>query len=325
MKTNQLVNMAFILLASLFCANAMAQEPIWDPNKVIFITKKLGENVYGVFPTEAFEAPSSKAKATTGGFIVGKNSVLVIESFLNADLASQMINQVRQVTQLPIKYLVNTSYHGDHSYGNYVFPASTTIIQHKEAKKYVDNYFVDDTKFMIQNFGLGRGIERVIPRAGDLLIDSPITLDLGGVEVEILTFGFGQTPGDLYVWEPKSKVLFVGNVIVAAPPAIPWLLDGRHEEVLSTLKKIKSFLPDDAIIVPGHHAPMKKTDMDFVINYLTALHTGVESGIKKGFTIEKVVETLKMDEFNKGYNLYGWLHFQLNIPKTYNELKNVKK
>ncbi|MBO9204837.1 MULTISPECIES: MBL fold metallo-hydrolase [Niastella] len=128
------------------------------------ITKQIAPDVYGVFPENDFDDKPNAPKGTSGGFIVGKNGVLVIESFLNADLAGQMISQIRKVTQLPVKFLVNTSYHGDHSYGNYIFPAGTTIIQHKATGEYVHQHFNADTVWMMQKFGRGRGIEKVVPR-----------------------------------------------------------------------------------------------------------------------------------------------------------------
>jgi cyclase len=140
-----------------------------------------------------------------------------------------------------------------------------------------------------------------------------------------MTFGFGQTPGDLYVWDPSAKTLWTGNVIVCPEPGIPWLLDGRHAEVLSTLKKIRDFLPDDAIIVPGHYKPIRKGEIDFSINYLQALHDGVKKGIEQHQTLDQIVTSLKMEEFNKGYPIWNWLQFQVNIPNTYKDLKTGKK
>ena len=75
--------------------------------------------MFAVLPDDVFDKDHV---ATTAGFVVGERGVLVIESMLNGDLASQLIGLVRQVTTKPIRFLVNTSDHGDHAYGNYVFP-----------------------------------------------------------------------------------------------------------------------------------------------------------------------------------------------------------
>jgi len=150
---------------------ALANEPIWDGNKVNLESQKLTEGVYAVIPTGATKmAAQGVPIATTGGFVTGKNGVLVIDSMLNKRLAHQMMDLVKAETNKPILYLVNTSYHGDHSYGNYEFPKDVTIIQHANTKDYIDSSFKADTEFMRKNFGAGRGIEEVVPRTGDILI-----------------------------------------------------------------------------------------------------------------------------------------------------------
>jgi len=136
------------------------------------------------------------------------------------------------------------------------------IIQHSNTKAYIDGHFKADTEFMIQNFGQGRGIEEIKPVSADILVakGGKITVDLGGKSVDIIDFGFAQTGGDLFVWEPKSKVMWTGNAVVAVKPSLPWLLDGHLVETLETLKKVYAFLPADARVVPGHGSVMGRED-----------------------------------------------------------------
>ncbi len=173
-----------VLTLMMICATAaLSQEPVWDGNKVVLESQKLADGVYAVIPIGAKEmAPKGLPIATTGGFVIGDNGVIVIESMLNKRLADQMMGLVRAETDKPIRYLVNTSYHGDHSYGNYQFPKDITIIQHANTKTYIDQHIEQDKAFMIQNFGQGRGIEDVVPRTGDILVPqgNSMTLDLGG-------------------------------------------------------------------------------------------------------------------------------------------------
>ena len=69
--------------------------------------------------------------ADNAGFIVGEDAVLVIDSHFNGKMGLQIIDAVRTVTDLPIRYLLNTNAFGDHVFGNYVFPAETRIIAHQ--------------------------------------------------------------------------------------------------------------------------------------------------------------------------------------------------
>ncbi len=315
----------FYLIFSFSNQQLIAQEPIWDANTIILVKKELSSGVFGVYPQESLEPPTESPKPTSGGFIIGSKGVLVIESFLNADLAGQLIALIRQETDLPIKYLVNTSYHGDHSYGNYVFPSTTTLIQHQGTADYIAKYFEKDKEWMIGNFGAGRGIEKVIPREADVLIQNEdvMKINLGGKIVEIHTFGFGQTSGDLFIWEPESKVMWTGNVWVSGKPGLPWLLDGKHLEVKTTMERIRDFVPEDAIIIPGHHTEMTKSDLNFAIDYLTELNQQVSRAVKKGWSLEETTEKVTMEDY-KGYPIFGWVHTQVNVPNTYKELSEKK-
>ncbi|MGO4213721.1 MBL fold metallo-hydrolase, partial [Terriglobus sp. YAF25] len=248
-------------------------------------------------------------------------AVLVIESMVNGDLASQLIGLVRQQTTKPIHFLVNTSYHGDHAYGNYVFPESTVIIQHPATKRYMDEHFEDDRRFMIGLMGKGKGIERVQSRSADVVVPDMISVDLGGRTVEIRHLGFAQTPGDLVVWVPEAKVLWVGNMIQAPSPALPWLLEGRHHDTIETLSRVQAFLPEDATIIPGHGRPMRPADIDFPLKYLRELDGSVRKALDEGRSAEEAPDVVVMAHYGD-YSLFEWAHKTVNVPAAYSHLRD---
>ncbi len=320
-----LLTIALFLLP--FATLVRAQDVVWDANTVELESHQIGARVYAVIPTEAYEKiPRGLPAATSGGFIVGERGVLVVDTMLNARLAGQLIGLIREVTDLPIRYIVNTSYHGDHSYGNYIFPKTAAVIQHPFTRQYLDEHFDQDRAFMMRYFGRGRGIEEVVPRDADLLVDDSLTIDLGGVSVEVRHFGFAQTDGDLFVYLPEQKVLFTGNPLIAKKPAIPWLLDGRHHESIETMRAVQEFLPADAAVVPGHGLPLSRDDMTFAIDYLSTLDRIVREAIEEGMTLEETVERTQttMSDF-KGYALWDWVHSQVNVPATYQALSDTKQ
>jgi glyoxylase-like metal-dependent hydrolase (beta-lactamase superfamily II) len=297
---------------------------VWDAGAVQLEYHKLAPGVFAYYPTDAKEkTPKGYPVATAGGFVVGDEGVLIVESMVNKRLTDQVLNFVKEVTDKPIRYLVNTSYHGDHSYGNYVVPKSVSIIQHRKTKEFMENKegFEADKKFMSQYFGANRGIEDVVARTGNIILEDGANykVDLGNKKVEIRHFGFAQTEGDLFIWVPESKVFWTGNPVVAQPPALPWLLDGRHEEALATLKKVRGFLLENAVVVPGHGVPIKPKDIDFKIRYLESLHKEVKNAVAQGMTVEEAQKTITLPDF-QGYALFGWVHTQINVPNTYKEL-----
>lgn len=325
MKFRLGVSMLF-LLTFISVQLAVAEEPIWDGNKVILTSEKLANGVYAYYPSEA-KAKEAKGipVATSGGFIIGSKGVLIIDTMLNKRLYEQVQALIQKATAKPIRYALNTSFHGDHSYGNMYLPKDTVIIQHVVTMQYIAKHFKEDTQFMIQNFGTGRGIEEIKPVPADVLIPKgdKIILDLGGKSVEIIDFGFAQTGGDLFVWDPESKVMWTGNAIIAVKPSLPWLLGGHLLETLATLEKVYAFLPDDARVVPGHGSVMTKKDIKWHIDYLRAVKKEVAAAIAQGLTLEQTVERVKMPEFG-GYALFNWVHPALNVPAAYKDLSSKK-
>ncbi len=328
MKSRFVISMLCLVMSAAAVAQdqEQEQEPVWEANTVELRGEKLADGVYAIIPSDAAEkAPRGIPIARSGGFVVGQDGVLVIDTMLNKRLAHQVQDIVASVTDKPIRYIVNTSFHGDHSYGNSLFPDSAVIIQSAVAKDYVDNHFTEDTEFMIGIFGAGRGIEEAVPKTGDILIPTggSITLDLGGRTVLIRDFGFAQTGGDLFVWLPGEKVLWTGNPVVAPAPALPWLLDGHLIETLETMKSVYAFVPKDAQVVPGH-GPVTGTDViKWHIDYLTAVHDQVSEAVAEGLTLEATVARVTLPEF-AGYQLFGWVHPALNVPAAYKDLSGTE-
>ena len=313
---------ALASLASLAPHTLQAAEPVWDGNTVEMISEKLSDGVYAFYAkdTGALNAKGAAA-ATSGGLIVGSKGALLIDTMLNKRLNRQVQDLSRKLGRTPVLYALNTSAHGDHSFGNMYLPARTTLIQHANTRNFIGEHLEKDKAFMIQHFGKGRGIEEIKARTGDVLVPpgGKLTLDLGGKIVEIIDFGFAQTGGDLWVWEARAKVLWSGNPIIAAKPALPWLLDGNLTATLETLRRVYEFLPADARIVPGHGVVMTRDDMKWHIDYLATVRQQVQAAVAQGLSLEQTVKQVTMPEF-AGYALFGWVHPGLNVPAAYKDL-----
>lgn len=302
---------------------AAGQEPVWDGNKVVLESQKLADGVFAVIPQGAGEmAEAGYPIATTSGFIIGENGVLVVESMLNERLTNQLLDLITAETDLPVRYLVNTSFHGDHSYGNQYIAEDVDIIQHANTAAYIDEHLEADKAFMIQNFGEGRGIEEIVETDADILVSagSGLTVDLGNVSVDIRDYGFAQTGGDLFVSVPSANVLWTGNAIVAQAPALPWLLDGHLVETRDTLTAVRADFDAETKVVPGHGPVTDIAAIDWAVNYLTAVEGEVSAAIADGLSLEDTVAKVQLPDY-QGYALFGWVHPGLNVPAAYNDLK----
>ena len=97
--------------------------PPLNPKGIRLETRQLSDGVYALMSNTPF--------ADNAGFIVGESAVLVIDSHFNGEMGQQIIDAVRAVTDLPIRYLLNTNAFGDHVFGNHVFPDDTLIVAHQ--------------------------------------------------------------------------------------------------------------------------------------------------------------------------------------------------
>ncbi len=316
------VTCAGLLLVSV--GQLVSAQP-WDPAKVNVYSEKLAE---GVFVVQDADNPVKNERGgssyTTSGFIIGEKGIFVVDTYVNARLAGQLIGLIREQTEKPILYAVNTSYHGDHMYGNYLFP-NTLIIHHEETRKYIEEKWDKDMQFMKNLFGEGKGMEETVPRTADILINDGIDfirIDLGGIMVEVHRFGFGQTIGDLQVWLPEQKIMWVGNPVPAEAPITPWLTEGGHLDSLVTMRKIRDFLPEDAIVIPGHGRPFKmayeRNGLLQIIDYLGTMDRLVREAVEQGKGFNETARVAAMrDHTASKYELYNWTHFQINLPCTY--------
>ncbi len=294
----------------------------WTPNAIRLVSEELAPGVFAVYDDKAGDyGPKGIPLATSGGFVIGDNGVLLVESMINRQLFCQLIDLVQAETDKPITHVINTSSHGDHSYGNMFLPEDVNVVQHENTAAYIAQYFAEDLAFMTTNFGTDQGLGEIKPVVADTRVTNDgLSIDLGNMVVEAKYFGFGQTPGDLFVRVPSAKVLWTGNPLLSEKPGIPWLLDGHAEEVAVTLAAVKAASPADTIVVPGHGRPIGVDGFDFSVGYLNALISEVNAAVSAGKTVEEAAAEITLPEF-QGYALWDWIHKTVNVPKTYQELK----
>ncbi len=297
---------------------------IWTASQTALLAEEVAPGVYAVYPDTSRERNrAGRQVATSGGFVVGDNGVLVVDTMVNRRLAEQLMALIREKTNKPIRYIVNTSYHGDHSYGNMFFPEGVEIIQHRATRDYIRDHFPADITFMKKLFGSNQGLDELKGVPANLILEdgADISVDLGGTQVRIRHFGFAQTSGDLIVTAAEGKVLFTGNPVQAKEPAIPWLLDGHLIESIATMKALRDTASANVIVIPGHGAPSTIAAVQYQITYLEELRRQVEAAIAAGKSMEETVKAVTMTKYD-GYKIYPWIHLQVNVPKAYDELRN---
>jgi glyoxylase-like metal-dependent hydrolase (beta-lactamase superfamily II) len=268
--------LALILLAA--AESAAAEAPALP-----FVLKQVGPGVYA-----AIDGPEHKA-GSNAGFVVGDDSVLVIDSFLYPDATRALVAEIHRLTPKPIRYVVNTHYHADHTGGDQVFrDAGATIIAHRNVRAWVrtENIHLFGDRITPE---LKARIEALpLP---DVTTTTGLTIWLGSRKVVVKTV-LGHTGGDLTVFVPDAKVLFTGDLLWRKIP--PNLIDGSVKEWATTDADFAA-MPDAAhmVFVPGHGDVADLKDVRDFRRYLLDLRRLVTEGRKaelKGDALAAAVE-----------------------------------
>jgi cyclase len=216
--------------------------------------------------------------------IIGDREVFVVDSCYSPSLAREDIAQIRQWTNNPVGYLLNTHFHNDHNNGNRAyldaFP-SLAIIAQEETKKDMDliqpgnierapkqiaetiaalkqgktpggRTLTEDEKKQVREMlpGLEQQeaeFKTMVYQPPTLMFVDQLDIDIGNREVQVKHLGRGNTPGDAIVYLPKEKILIAGDLLVSP---IPYTFDGYRADWAQTLQNMAQL--DATTIVPGH-------------------------------------------------------------------------
>lgn len=235
---------AALVACCAFVLPASAQAPAGPP----FELKQVGPGVYA-----AIGGPMAGSNA---GFVVGDDGVLVVDSFAFPEAARALLAAIRQVTDKPIRYLVNSHYHIDHVSGDAVFKAAgATIIAHRNVPGWIHSENIHLMGGDKVRPDIKAQIDALIPP--DQTVDKTTILTLGRRRIELHPMA-GHTGGDLAVGVLDAHVLFTGDVVWNHLG--PTTIDGRIVPWTREIAQLES-LPDTTF-VPGHGQVATAKDLD---------------------------------------------------------------
>jgi cyclase len=279
-----------------------------------FTLHKIGDGVWDVLARD-----NGKAFANAG-FVVGDNGVAVIDTFQDPEAARALLAEIRKITQLPIRYVVNTHYHIDHVNGNDVFAgAGALIVAHRNVRAWMRTenlkFWPDpapaDVKARVQSLTLP-----------DLAYDDGVDLYLGTRILEVRYYP-GHTGGDSVVIVPDANVVFCGDLLWK--DHFPNLIDATTKSWIPTLAGLQDSY-GKATFVPGHGGLATADDVSTFRQYLVELRAAINRAQAAGKSGDALVDAVLPDLQSK----YGkWAFFddyaRDDIRQTAAELSGHKK
>ncbi len=204
-------------------------------------------------------------------YLTDEGAIVVDDKFeQNFD---EIMANVKKVTSQPVKYVLNTHHHGDHTGSNAKFLPIAEIIMHKNARA-----------------NIVRGKQ---PGASRLAFADEAEVYLGGKEVRAEHFGRGHTNGDAVIFFPGDRAVHTGDLFVSSAPLVDYNNGGSLKEWAGTLDKLLA--EDFDIAIPGHGPVMKKADVKAFRDKVAGIQNRVSSLVREGKSKDEISKVLSAD------------------------------
>lgn len=205
--------------------------------------------------------------------------------------AKEILQEVRKTTDKPVRFVVNTHYHHDHSFGNGVFADSGAVVVSTAAA--AEEMKTLGRKEWAQNYS-GQPLDGYTQTFPSMTFDSLLTFDDGDQHLELIRMGPAHTYGDAIAWLPRERILITGDLFVNGNPwgnnvADPHADFERWLGVLETLISLNA-----TIVVPGHGAPTTTEMLKRQHAYLQDMLNQVRQGIAAGKSKSELVKTITL-------------------------------
>jgi glyoxylase-like metal-dependent hydrolase (beta-lactamase superfamily II) len=226
------------------------------------------------------------------GFIVTDQGVVVIDALASPREGRALLRTIRGVTPQPIRWLVLTHHHPDHTFGAIVFRrAGARVIAHPDARTLASEAGPDAlVADWVRVVGLDamRGFQ--FADSADRSVSTSDTLELGGRTIVITHPGAGHTPGDLMVWLPREGVLFAGDLLVE--DGVTMVVDGSAAALRRCLDAIDRL--GAHVVVPGHGAIPRRPAalVQRTREYITGLERDMRAAVEHGVPMQRALAAL---------------------------------
>jgi len=266
------------LLAVALAGAAAAQPP--DFAKVEIQVEKVAGNVYVL-----------TGAGGNIGLSIGPGGVVLVDDQF-APLVPRIRQAIRKLTDAPIRFVLNTHWHFDHTGGNAPFAAEATVIAHENVRR---RLLLGEPKEVA-----GNRLEPAPPEALPVItFDQSLTVHLNGEDVRALHYAHGHTDGDSVIFFTRSNVVHMGDDFVTYGfPFVDAASGGSVLGLVENLDAVLAALPEDVKVIPGHGPVSTKADLRKFSEMLRACVARVDAARRAGKSLAQMQRENVLAEYD---------------------------
>ncbi len=228
-------------------------------------------------------------------YVTGEGVILVDDKFERN--VPQIVEKVKSITSQPIRYVLNTHHHGDHTGGNQkLIESAAEIICHENARANI--------------------VRLSQPGPPRITFQSRTSVFLGGKEVQAVHFSRGHTDGDAVIYFPARKVVHMGDMFVSSTPFVDYSAGGSGIDWSKTLTGALAIGAET--VIPGHGPLMKPSDLAEWNRSFETVRSRIRDLRRQGKSKEEVAQQLKLDDLPNWKPNQFWT--TRTLPGLYDEL-----
>ena len=240
----------------------------------------VADGIYAILtPARDIPNPENKGWNSNSAFVVTDTGVLLIDTGSSAAIGEALKATIRQVTDKPVKWIVNSHAHGDHWLGNSAYKESNPEIfstsRVVEIIKSEGSVWID--RFSRLTEGATGKTSILLPSK---MIDQRTELKLGGTDVVLFPSGNSHSPGDLITWLPQQHILISGDVVYS--DRMPSTNVSNLSQWIVMLDELLQLEP--ASVIPGHGKVTDVEGLRRLHDFLSAFRDAVKKGYEAGLS-----------------------------------------
>jgi glyoxylase-like metal-dependent hydrolase (beta-lactamase superfamily II) len=270
--------------------------------------ERIADNVYS-FQSEVYAQ-------VTAGAIIGPNWAVIIDTLALPEEALEIRDFIEQELSVPVRYVINTHSHADHSWGNFIFPGST-VIGHTLCRQRLETRGISSLEEVRKQNIQFRISKIVLPHI--TFNDGALSLRVGKKNLSLFPLP-GHSDDNIAVLVEEDRILFTGDACMP----LPYIVDGNIDDLVASLKKVSKMGLEN--IVQGHGDIILRGEIDGYIrenlNYLSAIRKAVRRASRRKYPLD-ILQEISVDSCGKSRVLIGGLAEELhdrNLRALYRQM-----